>query len=190
MQYLLDFNLGLEVWFFKIIIPLIIIFVLSAFIGLERQNVGKAAGLSAHILVGLAACGLAIMQRLMLDAETDGTARVIAQVVTGVGFIGAGVILKDGQTVRGITTAATIWATAGIGIIVGMGFPLMGILIGGIIIVFIYSRDFIRGFNPFVKHPDQEHTAKEKERLKKRNYRSAKALTNDNENDDYTSINI
>lgn len=187
---IVDANLSWEEWLLMVIIPLIVILVVAALIGLERQNVGKAAGLSAHILVGLAACGLAIMQRIQIYMGFDTTLRVVAQVVTGVGFIGAGVILKDGKTVRGITTAATIWATAGIGLILGSGFIYMGLAIGGIIIGFIYIRDFIRGMNPFVHIEDEEHTRK-KDKLNEK-YRSSKSLTSSNDHDDtdYTSINI
>lgn len=144
--------------FFTVLLPLGLILIISGLIGLERQNVGKAAGLSAHILVGLSATGIAIMQVMMYyqaggatnpDAEGQ---RVIAQVVTGVGFIGAGVILKDSKnTIRGITTAATIWSVAMIGIILGSGRIILGSILGLTIILFMFVRDFKRGINPFKK---------------------------------------
>ncbi|HRX45552.1 MAG TPA: MgtC/SapB family protein, partial [Acholeplasmataceae bacterium] len=131
-MYFYDLDLSLIDILLKIIVPLIIAFIVGAFVGLERQNVGKAAGLSSHILVAMASAGIAIMQRLMFEhqiylqstgiqIDPEGQ-RVIAQVVTGIGFIGAGVILKDQQQViRGITTAATIWFTAMTGLILGSG---------------------------------------------------------------------
>jgi putative Mg2+ transporter-C (MgtC) family protein len=160
-MYFYDLDLTLLDILFKIVVPLVIAFVVGAFVGLERQNVGKAAGLSSHILVAMASAGIAIMQRLMFEhqifLQSTGIAidpegqRVIAQVVTGIGFIGAGVILKDQQQViRGITTAATIWFTAMTGLILGSGYILIGSILGVFIIVFILTRDLKRGFNPLV----------------------------------------
>ena len=145
---------------FTVIIPLVLVLIFAALIGLERQNVGKAAGLSAHILVGLSSAGIAIMQAMMYwqaggtnnpDAEGQ---RVIAQVVTGVGFIGAGVIIKDPKNmVRGITTASTIWSVAMIGLILGSGRLVLGVILALTIISFMYIRDLKRGINPFKKLP-------------------------------------
>ena len=130
---ILDADITLLELLLKIMLPLIIAGVVGAFVGIERQNVGKAAGLSSHVLVAVASTGIAIMQRLMFEYQLDLAAlgvaidpegqRVIAQVVTGIGFIGAGVIIKD-QTnvVKGITTAATIWVSAALGSLAGLGF--------------------------------------------------------------------
>ncbi len=160
-MYFYDLDLSLIDILLKIIVPLVIAFIIGAFVGLERQNVGKAAGLSSHILVAMASAGIAIMQRLMFEhqiylqstgiqIDPEGQ-RVIAQVVTGIGFIGAGVILKDQQQViRGITTAATIWFTAMTGLILGSGYILIGSILGLFIIIFILTRDIKRGFNPLV----------------------------------------
>lgn len=144
----------------KIIVPLIATFLFSAFIGLERQNVGKAAGVSPHVLVGLSSAGLAIMQRLMLLYEVSlGTGafqgqRIIAQVITGIGFIGAGVIMKDHFTVKGLTTAATIWTTAIVGIIFGSGYLIVGSILAVTASLFILARDLKRGINPFKPQKD------------------------------------
>ncbi|PKK94014.1 MAG: hypothetical protein CVV61_01710 [Tenericutes bacterium HGW-Tenericutes-6] len=144
----------------KIIVPLFITFFVAAFVGLERQNVGKAAGLSSHILVAMGAAGIAIMQRFMFDYQVylqlekglsidpEGQ-RVIAQVVTGIGFVGAGVIIKDqANVVKGITTAATIWFVAMIGLILGSGYLIIGTILGLFVVIFVLSRDIKRGFNP------------------------------------------
>ncbi len=169
-MYFYDLDLSLIDILLKIIVPLVIAFIVGAFVGLERQNVGKAAGLSSHILVAMASAGIAIMQRLMFEhqiylqstgiqIDPEGQ-RVIAQVVTGIGFIGAGVILKDQQQViRGITTAATIWFTAMTGLILGSGYILIGSILGLFIIIFILTRDIKRGFNPLVPK-DQRKTNK------------------------------
>jgi putative Mg2+ transporter-C (MgtC) family protein len=163
---ILDADITLLELLLKIMLPLVIAGVVGAFVGIERQNVGKAAGLSSHVLVAVASTGIAIMQRLMFEYQLDLAAlgvaidpegqRVIAQVVTGIGFIGAGVIIKD-QTnvVKGITTAATIWFTAMVGLILGSGYIVLGSVLGGFVIIFIIWRDLSRGFNPFKpRYPD------------------------------------
>jgi putative Mg2+ transporter-C (MgtC) family protein len=156
---ILDLNLTLTEILLKILLPLLLTFVFSSFVGLERQNVGKAAGLSSHILVAMGAAGIAIMQRLMFEhqiilqasgvnIDPEGQ-RVIAQVITGIGFIGAGVIIKDqANVVKGITTAATIWFIAMIGLILGSGYIIVGSILGVFIVLFILFRDISRGFNP------------------------------------------
>lgn len=164
---ILDFDLTLIEVFYKILLPLGLAFAISAIVGLERQNVGKAAGLSSHILVAMGAAGIAIMQRLMFEEQMDllrmgynvvpEGQRVIAQVITGVGFIGAGVIMKDhSNIIKGITTAATLWFTAMVGLILGSGLLLLGTILGGFVILFILTRDLKRGFNPF-KKPKENH---------------------------------
>ncbi|MGI6782467.1 MAG: MgtC/SapB family protein [Acholeplasmataceae bacterium] len=155
-----------EDYFFKIILPLILTFLFSGFIGLERQNMGKAAGISAHILVAISSATLAIMQRLMMLYELSLTPaafqgqRVIAQVVTGIGFIGAGVIMKDKFTVKGLTTAATIWTTAMIGLVLGSGYLIVGTALGLIVCIFILLRDLNRGINPFKPYRAPHHAVK------------------------------
>jgi putative Mg2+ transporter-C (MgtC) family protein len=147
-----------------IIIPLSMTFLFAGLIGLERQNVGKAAGISSHILVAMGAAGIAIMQRLMFQSQLgmDGVEaegqRVIAQVITGIGFVGAGVIIKDqSNVVKGITTAATIWSTAMVGLIIGSGYLILGSILGLFLVIFIAARDISRGFNPFRPHHAREH---------------------------------
>jgi putative Mg2+ transporter-C (MgtC) family protein len=143
-----------------ILIPIIICFFIAFFIGIERQNIGKAAGITSHIFVSLGACGISILQRLLFEdalsllnngvvgVETSST-RLIAQVIVGIGFVGAGVIIKDkGNVIKGITTASTIWVCAMIGVMVGSGYLLLGGIIGFIIISFLYIRDITRGVNP------------------------------------------
>jgi len=172
---ILDMDLSFYEILMKIMLPLLIAGVISTFVGLERQNVGKAAGLSSHILVAMGSAGIAIMQRLMfenqIELQADGILidpegqRVIAQVITGIGFIGAGVIIKDAsQVVRGITTAATIWFTAMVGLILGSGYILVGSILGVFVIIFILWRDLSRGFNPLRPRPkDKEIRANSEE---------------------------
>lgn len=155
-----------EDYLFKILIPLILTFLFAGFVGLERQNMGKAAGISAHILVALSSASLAVMQRLMMEYEVSISPdnfqgqRVIAQVITGIGFIGAGVIMKDKFTVKGLTTAATIWTTAMIGLILGSGYLVIGTILGLAVTLFILLRDLNRGINPFRPYKVPNHGVK------------------------------
>ena len=170
---ILDSSLTLYEILLKVMLPLVIAGTIAAFVGLERQNVGKAAGLSSHILVAMGSAGIAIMQRLMfehqIELQLSGVLidpegqRVIAQVITGIGFIGAGVIIKDqSQVVRGITTAATIWFTAMVGLILGSGYIIIGTILGVFVVVFILWRDLSRGINPMKSRaPKDIHTNSE-----------------------------
>ncbi len=161
---ILDFNLSLMEILLKVLLPLTLTFFIAGFIGLERQNIGKAAGISSHILVAMGSAGIAIMQRLMFEhqmalgfSDPEGQ-RVIAQVITGIGFVGAGVIIKDPTNViKGITTAATIWSTAMVGLILGSGYILVGTSLGVFIVGFIIFRDLSRGINPFREYHPREH---------------------------------
>ncbi len=96
-------------------------------IGLEREFTHRPAGLRTHILVALGACVISITGEMLyhhysaLGASPD-PARLSAQVITGVGFLGAGTIMKEGATVKGLTTAASVWAVACLGIAAGFGY--------------------------------------------------------------------
>jgi putative Mg2+ transporter-C (MgtC) family protein len=95
---------------------------LGVLIGAERQWRQHPAGMRTNALVALGAALFVYLPRLAMTAE--GPSRVAAQVVSGIGFLGGGVILREGLTVRGMTTAATIWCSAAIGALSGVGFPL------------------------------------------------------------------
>jgi len=97
---------------------------LGAAIGLEREYRQKPAGLRTNILI---AVGSALFTAMSIEmARTSGTPdRIAAQVVTGIGFVGAGAILRSGRSVHGMTTAATIWVNAAIGMAAGSGEYLM-----------------------------------------------------------------
>lgn len=106
---------------------LVLATLLGLLIGLERELAGRPAGMRTH---ALAALGAATFALISLEAfPGSDPARVAAGVVTGLGFLGAGMILKDGgqQEVQGLTTAAGIWAVGGVGLAVGSGLYLLGI---------------------------------------------------------------
>ena len=99
---------------------------LGGIIGYERQSRRKSAGLRTNMLVCLGACLIMLMSQDIYAAVEGKTnadpARLVAQVVSGIGFLGAGAIMKEGLTVTGLTTAACLWVVAGVGIAVGGGY--------------------------------------------------------------------
>lgn len=99
-------------------------------IGLEREFTHRPAGLRTHILVALGACVASVMGEMIFyhfTANAD-PARLSAQVITGVGFLGAGTIMKEGVNVKGLTTAASVWAVACLGIAAGFGYYALTVL--------------------------------------------------------------
>jgi len=98
-------------------------FILSGIVGLEREVSLKPAGLRTHILVGL---GSTLLTVLSLNAfPYSDSSRVAASIIVGIGFLGAGTIIKTKEKVIGLTTAATLWIVASIGVAVGAGFYLL-----------------------------------------------------------------
>ena len=98
---------------------------LGGLIGLEREYFRRAAGLRTHILVAVGSTLLMLVSIRIAEiwpGPTADPARIAAQVVTGIGFLGAGTIIREKAAVRGLTTAASIWTVAAIGLAVGIGF--------------------------------------------------------------------
>lgn len=102
------------------IIRLIICFILSILVGIERQLRHRMVGLRTNVLVSLGAF-LFVYLSFGIDSEIKDVTRVASQVVTGIGFLGAGVILKDGDKIKGLNTAATLWCVAAIGALCAAG---------------------------------------------------------------------
>ena len=90
-------------------------------IGLEREIRGKSAGLRTNILICLGAAVFTIISRKMAAGQADSITRIAAQIVTGIGFLGAGAIIRDRGGIHGLTTAATIWLVASVGMACGAG---------------------------------------------------------------------
>jgi putative Mg2+ transporter-C (MgtC) family protein len=101
------------------LISIILAVIFGALIGLERELSGKAAGLRTNILICLGAAVFTTVSRQMATGNEDSITRIAAQIVTGVGFLGAGAIIQDRGGIHGLTTAATIWLVAGIGMTCG-----------------------------------------------------------------------
>ncbi len=103
--------------------PVLVATLLSAIVGIERQWRGHSAGLRTHMLVGIGAALATVAGRYGFGAAGNPSApdRIAAQVISGVGFLGAGNILKEGASVRGLTTAATLWTVAALGVACGAG---------------------------------------------------------------------
>jgi len=108
-------------------VSIILAALLGAGIGLERELSGKAAGLRTNLLICLGASVFTIMSREMATGSEGSLTRIAAQIVTGVGFLGAGAIIQDRRGVHGLTTAATIWLVASIGMACGAQFYIMAI---------------------------------------------------------------
>lgn len=126
----------------EFVLRLLIAGICGAFVGYERNNRLKEAGIRTHLIVSLASCLMMIISKYgffdILGGEIKlDPSRVAAGIVTGVGFLGAGMIFvrKTGQSVRGLTTSAGIWATVGIGMAIGGGMYFVGI-ISTVIIIF------------------------------------------------------
>lgn len=116
----------------QVIIRLIVSLILSSIVGFERQLHRRDAGLRTHILVCLGSCLIMLTSLYVFDIYKDKVpldpARIASGVITGIGFLGAGTIIREREGVRGLTTAASLWVVAGIGLAVGTGFYLASIV--------------------------------------------------------------
>ena len=118
----------------EILIRLMMALIMGGLTGIEREKSSQFAGFRTHILVSIGACITSITSLLLFQQYSVyqninlDPARLTAQVLSGIGFLGAGAILKTSNTIRGLTTAAGIWATACIGITIGYGYYVLAIL--------------------------------------------------------------
>lgn len=118
----------------RLLVRLGVAMVLGAIIGFQREQYGKPAGLRTHILVAMG-CALFVIGAVESGMSSDGVSRVIQGLTAGIGFIGAGAILKLSQhrEIQGLTTAASIWATAAVGVAAGLG--LLGLAVLSVILI-------------------------------------------------------
>jgi len=130
-------------------IKILISIALGGVIGLERERRNRPAGLRTHILVSLGSCLFTISSIQFSKIYGNGVdpSRVAANIVTGIGFLGAGTIMKEGLTVKGLTTAATIWLSSAIGLTCGLGYYIPAILttfLAFLVLIFVRIFEFER----------------------------------------------
>ena len=123
---------------FEVILRLLLGFLLAGIIGAERESENKPAGFKTHSLIGISAVLIMLCGRYYSELTHSDAARIPAQLLSGIGFIGAGTILRDGFNVKGLTTAASLLAITCIGLSIGAGFYVGGII--ATIIVYIILR--------------------------------------------------
>ena len=127
----------------EVCLRLVLSCIMGGIIGYERQMRHKSAGLRTNMLVALGACLIMLLSQALHDNVEGKTnadpARLAAQVVSGIGFLGAGAIMKEGLTVTGLTTAATLWVVAGVGLAVGAGFYLGAGVTTGVVFLILWN---------------------------------------------------
>lgn len=145
------------IWFIRVIIAGIC----GITIGFERKNRAKEAGIRTHCIIACAAALMMIVSKygffdLIKMGMYDGVevkldpSRVASCIITGVGFLGAGMIFVQKQTIKGLTTAAGMWATAGIGMAIGSGLYIIGILVTALI---VFAQILLHKNNKFLTNP-------------------------------------
>ena len=110
----------------QFLLRLVVALVLGGLIGLERRRRGHPAGFRTMGMVCVGSCLFTLLGEAVIGPNTDPT-RIAAQVVTGIGFLGAGLIIRQGRAVIGVTTAASIWVVAAIGMAAGFGAYLLAV---------------------------------------------------------------
>jgi putative Mg2+ transporter-C (MgtC) family protein len=122
---------------------LLVAAVLGALVGLEREIHDHPAGMRTHLLVSLGSAGFTVLSIAAFPAPGADPARIAAQIVSGIGFLGAGAILKEGATIRGLTTAASLWTIAAVGMAAGAGAWILAITIAAIALVSLWPLQLI-----------------------------------------------
>lgn len=140
----------------EMILRLAVAVILGAIVGLERELVGKEAGIRTNILVAAGAAiftmvglnlpyliSLSEIHLLEVIARNSGFLSIIANIVVGIGFLGAGIIFRDEHRVHGLTTAAAVWFTAALGILAGVGLTIFAACAGiGLSVILFLLRNF------------------------------------------------
>ena len=129
-----------EVTYLAVILRIVVAVILGGILGMEREMKNRAAGLRTYVLVCLGACIVMMTNQYIYQAfQTGDPVRLGAQVVSGIGFLGAGTIIVTKRSqIKGLTTAAGLWATAGLGLAIGIGF-YEAALTGAVAILGIFS---------------------------------------------------
>ena len=124
-----------------------IAYVLTVVIGLERERNGQSAGLRTFPLVAVSSCAFVLLGVALFGSASDSTSRMLQGLITAVGFIGGGAIVKDQQRVRGTATAAAIWAASAIGAAVALGQLELAVLLS---VITYGTLRLLRRFEPNV----------------------------------------
>lgn len=137
-------------FWFEAIIRLFLGFVLAGIIGAERESVNKPAGFKTHSLIGISSVLIMLCGQYLSSTYNVDASRIPAQLLSGIGFIGAGTILRDGFNVKGLTTASSLLAVTCIGLSIGSGFYLGGIISTLIVYVILsYSHNMFGSLDHF-----------------------------------------
>lgn len=126
----LDLHMDIEM-----ILRVIIALLLGCILGYERERHGISAGIRTYGAISMGSCVFGILSIAIINADPS---RIAAQVATGIGFLCGGVIFRDGNKVNGLTTAATIWATAAVGLAISFGMYAVGIVTTFLIFLLLY----------------------------------------------------
>jgi putative Mg2+ transporter-C (MgtC) family protein len=118
-------------------------FVIGAVIGIEREFRSKPAGFRIMILICVGSCLYTILSK---EANTTSNDRIASNIVTGIGFIGAGVIFKEGITVNGLTTAALIWITAALGMAIGYHNYPLAVVVSIMVVIVLFVLEPVQRF--------------------------------------------
>lgn len=130
-----------------VLMQLVVATVCGGIIGFQREMQESAAGFRTHILVCVGST-IYMLVSLAVAGTTHDPGRIAAQVATGIGFLGAGTIIKQGSLVRGLTTGASLWAVAAIGLAIGNGVSTMVVAILGTLVVFL-ALGFLKNIERF-----------------------------------------
>ncbi|MDD5504917.1 MAG: MgtC/SapB family protein [Candidatus Omnitrophica bacterium] len=140
----------------QMVLRLILSAVLGGIVGLEREINSKAAGFRTHTLVCIGSCLMMLTSMHIFDIYIGLTdvdpARIAAQVVSGIGFLGAGTIIRSRVSIHGLTTAASIWSVAGVGLAVGSGLFIISFFATALIVVSLF---ILRKFQDKISHRQQ-----------------------------------
>lgn len=139
----------------EILVRLILAVILGGLIGIERAGTNHDAGLRTHLLVCLgSAIVMVVSENILLDGYTADVTRIGAQVVSGIGFLGAGCILINGNRIKGLTTAAGLWATASVGLAIGMGYYFISIVSTLLILI---AMAFLSPLSTILQKKEKKH---------------------------------
>ncbi len=147
----------------EIILRILLVIVFSGLIGIERKHYHKPAGFRTNVMVGLGSTIIAltaiyIYQTYNISSNVD-IGRIVGQIVTGIGFLGAGAIIQGRGSVHGLTTAASIWVVAAIGMAVGLGYYMLALTatIGALLVLVVLGRIEHKFEQKFIEHEKSIH---------------------------------